>query len=288
MTTLLAPQDNLFQILNDSMRRYRDELMSFGTLAEATSSTQLRGLCLSAGCEAGGKEGNQDYVATFVPQQPHNFRWGVAVSDGVTGSPYSELGSELACLSSLLALHRIYHPKPTKKRPVTTCLSHFRTLGELIKKQPDDYRPHSSSRFGWKFALREGKLLQTTLMVAWEDVQGLHVEGIGDGGFILETEPGNPPLSYLPNSGTPVRCLGPNNAQLRGDYRFNFTRWQSLCLFTDGLTHLVPRWYPKLGEALQAPGSGGPAFAVLNDIIQNDRHLLNDNVSLASICKEQP
>ena len=291
MSTLLAQRGVLHSFVSRKSREFGEELDMHGLRFEGHAHTQIGNLLLSAACDTGGKEGNQDAVSFYVPRQPFPMRWAAAVTDGVTASLFSEEGSQLACHTALLALTRSYQQNKLPACPVKLCLKYFRrSIGERVQAEPDLYQPHDFSQSGWKRVVRDGKYLQTTLMVVWEDLDGLHIEGIGDGGLIVQCESEAPPLCLLPASNKPVRCLGPSNSQTHCDYRFRLTTWKSLCLFTDGLTHLVPQRLQALHEANQhhfRNRNANPAARVLGQILEEDANRIEDNVTLFSASKEQ-
>jgi len=120
-------------------------------------------------------------------------------------------------------------------------------------------------------------------MVAWEDDAGLHLDGIGDGGFLLQFEPESKPMACLPVSNKPVTCVGPRSPQCDADYRLRFAFWHQFSMFTDGLTHVMDQRQSLLEQAhrLSAQQANlNPASMVVGDILRHDAHRIHDNVSL--------
>ncbi|QEG37714.1 protein phosphatase 2C domain-containing protein [Bythopirellula goksoeyrii] len=276
------PADRLSRLLKHYALQFGERLARAGSLYESHGHIECNEFGISTASEAGGRRNNQDASLIWIPQQPSPVRWAAAISDGVRTSIQSEHGSQLACYAALTVLLQSYQQeKEPNAQPIEQCLKYFSKLGTKVGEYADHLRPEMLSKGNWKRVLRDGRFAQTTLMVAWEDDRGLTIEGIGDGGYILNID--GPSLSYLPSSDGPVNCLSPSGVCLRRDFRIEVQHWESLALFTDGVTPAVSM------EGLIVPTNAAKeenlASSTLDNYLSVYPHLIDDNVTLLTAAR---
>lgn len=279
MIAPLSKQGQLERLLNNERDTLSEELSSRGALYEHHAGVSADGCSLSISTEDGAKSTNQDASLLFLPGNDHHgLKWAATISDGVSSSVHSEQGSRWACHAALDYLSRHYSAKRASRPwPVKSCLRLFEKLGQTVVHQSERFQPPRLSNSVWSRVLRDARFAQCTLMVAWEDKDGLSIEGIGDGGFVLSVD--GPSLSYLPSSDGSVNCLSPCGSHKEPDYLLHFRQWNALAMFTDGVTPLVSV------EGLMIPGyperdGEGAAAAVLDSYQRSYPKLIRDNLSL--------
>lgn len=135
------------------------------------------------------KTTNQDYVLAWWPGEddhPSAIRWALAMGDGLTTSFASEWASELACWAALRAL-----VDSSASEPREAAQQAFDAAGAAIGRLADEWAddPQASCPSGqylstWKYMLRKGSLLQTTLTVAWLDAEYFRAAILGDAGLV--------------------------------------------------------------------------------------------------------
>ncbi|WP_350212653.1 protein phosphatase 2C domain-containing protein [Botrimarina sp.] len=310
-----SQNSRLSERVQASILLLQEELQGAGALESAPAQLALDGLTLATATDVGSKRTNQDCALLFAPRHPSRLRWIAAVADGVSSSLNSEAASSLACHAAMVAIKRSYRlsshdPKSTWSRifdfrgttrqeffpednslaplsPVAIASRAIRGVGRCVLLRPDHFRPESVTESTWKRVLRDGRYLQTTLMVAWQVDDQLRIEGVGDGGFSVAISAGHDPLVYQPSSDRPVECLGPHRCPVDRAYRMNFDRWESLSVHTDGVTpglatnpNLVSQSL-RLSAALRSDRSRiNPAHATLTWLLHNKPDLIDDNITL--------
>ena len=115
-------------------------------------------------------------------------QFALALSDGLTSSFWSERAAVLACW---VAMGVLVDRKATLA-PEELARSSFDAAGRAIGQFVDDLRrdpeaarprdqPYAST---WRFMLERGRLMQTTLMLAWVAREDFHLAIVGDGGAL--------------------------------------------------------------------------------------------------------
>ena len=216
------------------------------------------------------KSNNEDFVIGWMPkagQKNAPVRMAVAMADGVSSCLYPEWAAEAACWRSLQELlHRAgadQSSAPAALEQVETLaeysfdavLASLRSIRDEITAKASAYKPVGEFESTWNYRLQKGKLLQTTLMLAWVDQKNtLHIASVGDGGALLRkvgrrrgtlAKAGEILMNCDANTND-VQALGPNNPDFRKltpDQRCAWLRIESrdfqdrrrCLLFTDGV-----------------------------------------------------
>ena len=113
---------------------------------------------------------------------------------------------------------------------------------DVITRNPEQYQPEGLFASTWKYMLREGLLLQTTLTLAWLEAGKCHLAIVGDGGAAVQFRDG-PQRDRLvlaaPSEETSrVHAIGPGNRHVD-----DFDVWETLdanelsllAIYTDGV-----------------------------------------------------
>ena len=215
------------------------------------------------------KANNEDFVIGWMPkagQKNAPVRMAVAMSDGVSSCLYPEWAAEAACWSSLRELLRGAGADQSSAPAALTqaeiaeysfdaVLSSLRCIRDEITAKASAYKPVGEFESTWNYRLQKGKLLQTTLMLAWVDQKNiLHIASVGDGGALLRkvgrrggalAKAGEILMNCDPATND-VQALGPNSPDFRKltpDQRRAWLRIESrdfqdrrrCLLFTDGV-----------------------------------------------------
>ena len=160
------------------------------------------------------KDTNQDYVVAWVPGSTvgkQNIGWALAMADGVTSSLYAEVGAELACWSALACLVSGGGNGQEKARAAIDAAGEaIGLVADAIAAAGELYRPAAEFPSTWRYTLREGLLLQTTLTLAWLENGVLNLAMVGDGGAAVEeigeTGPPNPGTGPTGSQHKPSAC----------------------------------------------------------------------------------
>lgn len=267
--------DPITEWLSQVAEKFIRQLESAGTVREGSASIKAGDSVVSIASVAGGKESNEDAVALWIPESHSIVRWAATIADGVSASLSPQLASRLASAAGLAALLQPAD-SPDSVRPVDAAQDCFNDLAEVVRKDPEAYRPQTVTNSMWKRVLRDSAFSRTTLIVVWQDDKGLHVEGVGDGGLLIDLD-GNR-FTYLPRSDRPVNCLGPRSDDLVVDYRLLFPRWSRIAVFTDGMSQWVANGASVFGETSGRERREPTA----EDVVKTCQRevTLNDNVSL--------
>jgi hypothetical protein len=136
--------------------------------------------------------------------------------------------------------------------------------------------------------LRDGRLLQTTLMVAWQVGTRLYVDGVGDGGFILSYDLHSRPMIFVPSSDGPVDCLGVATPLADRDFGHEFSKWQRFCMFTDGAGEglkVRPEAAMELIRRVALRRNREPAAQLLRVVERWSSNPIDDNLTLFAVTK---
>jgi hypothetical protein len=115
------------------------------------------------------------------------FRVVLALGDGLTTSFRSEWASAVACSIALRALvesDRTLAPEEAARRAFNEAGESLGRLGDELAREPEASCPQGQFLSTWKYILRKGVLLQSTLTLAWLDRRRLRIAMIGDGGGV--------------------------------------------------------------------------------------------------------
>jgi serine/threonine protein phosphatase PrpC len=133
---------------------------------------------------------NQDYALAWCATDAETTagpRLVVAVADGLTDSFRSECAAALACWVAVRTLVERFSQLP----PVELAHAAFDAAGcaigeiaDALAANPQASLPADQYLSTWEYMLRKGKLLQTTLMLAWLDQHTLRIAALGDGGAL--------------------------------------------------------------------------------------------------------
>ena len=252
----------------------------------------MRDVIASIHSAAAGKAGNQDSTLLWVPFDVGRIRWAAAVADGVSCSFYAKCGSRLACHAALAVLLGLQERGDKVLRPLPSCVKMFQRIGRRIAECPEAFRPAGCSQSIWRRVVRDGTLFQTTLLVVWQEGRRLHVDGIGDGGFILVYRPDAHPMTFFPSSSGPVNCLGPKTLLDDRDYGHEFSQWNTLAAFTDGVSDAISQNLDASLDRLHVAAADpqtNPAEVLIRFLDQQSPELIDDNMSALTVVRgEQP
>jgi hypothetical protein len=244
------------------------------------------------------KETNQDFVVGWTADgsraQPV-VPWALAMADGVTASFYAELGAELACRASLARL--LMHPGKGKAKAldaVNAAGDAVGVVGDAIAANPELYKPDDMFKSTWKYILREGLLLQTTLTLAWMERGTCYLAMVGDGGAAVELRRRSGHKQVVlaaPVVETSlVHAIGPRNRHVDG-----FDVWQQvgaenlcqLAVYTDGVGHGIRSNTSLLFDPLRKMGGDSKVSnrvrALIQEWIRTRAEEFEDNLSLAVV-----
>jgi hypothetical protein len=270
-------------------------------------SRQLSGsLHSDFGPEDQDKDANQDYALAWLPHEEETrqrFRFAVALGDGLTTSFRSEWASALVCSVALRALVE----GNSGLGPIDLARHAFNQAGERLGRLADEMAqdPAASCPPGqflstWKYILRKGLLLQSTLTLAWLDRHFLRVAMLGDGGGVCrsyrppsrEPRPKDRVLAQCDLDQHHVRAIGPADRRV-----YDFDCWHEqelnrpfLCaLYTDGIGRGIggkPIALLDELEKLQAGGAENPAREFIEQAVDARPQNFGDNLTLAVVGEE--
>lgn len=262
------------------------ELESAGSLYEQGASIEAGGAVVSTASVAGEKDTNEDSIAMWIPPAGSPVRWASAIADGVSACLHPHLASRLACAAGLVEVQQNAAPPcnvaPGNVSPVRAAQQQFDRLAGIVETDPEALRPPNTTSSMWKRVLRDGAYAQTTLIVLWQDESALHIEGIGDGGIVVNLD--GDPFEFLPQSNRPVNCLGPGRTGLLIDYRLTFPHWSRVAVFTDGMTP----WVREGGRVAMHRIGEGNEQATADQLVERclQETPVRDNVSLLVVDRE--
>ena len=245
------------------------------------------------------KPANQDYAVVWRGRRGRVPALGLAIGDGLTSSYHSELGAQAACSAALRRLVAEINPRaprPAFDSAVAAAVQATKELAEKLAANAAQSCPPGQFLSTWKYILRQGRLLQTTLTLAWLEDDRLCVGVVGDGGCLVRAA--NFPelrIVALPDLATQeVNALGPGDAgPIPFDHFFDqrLERPYQAAFYTDGVGRGAGGAPVKLMEALDASAlvaGGNPARAFITDAIQRDPRGFDDNLTLAILRAAAP
>lgn len=142
------------------------------------------------GPDCADKDTNQDFILAWRPSRatgPRQIELIMAMADGVSSSLHAEWAAEVACWTSACVL------ATNQDRIAASDLAHvafdaagsaLNSLAQEITANPAIFKPKGEFDATWAYRLRKGRLVQTTLFLAWIDCHGLHAASIGDAGAV--------------------------------------------------------------------------------------------------------
>jgi hypothetical protein len=240
------------------------------------------------------KDTNQDYVVAWVPgsaagKEP--ILWAMAMADGVTSSLYAEVGAELACWSALACLVSHGGDEKNKARAAIDAAGDaIGVVADTIAAAGEIYRPAAEFSSTWRYTLREGLLLQTTLTLAWLEHGVLNLAMIGDGGAAVEefgeTDRRIKVLAQPDPSTNRVHALGAHNrrvSELDGWQQTSAAPLRTVAFYTDGIARALDTRVGQLFESLQDARrkDGNSAESLIKTWLTTREAEFDDNLSLA-------
>jgi serine/threonine protein phosphatase PrpC len=172
----------------------RWRLAERGELVVCTGCFRAGPLAGSIHCDFGpltqDKNANQDYALAWCPAESGEDRQPrlvLALADGLTNSYRSEWAAMMACWVAVRAVVEA----AGKMQPVEVARFAFNEAGEAIARRAEEFTrdqeascPEGQFLSTWKYILKKGGLLQTTLSLAWIDRDQFNLAMIGDGGAL--------------------------------------------------------------------------------------------------------
>jgi hypothetical protein len=288
--------------LHDFVEPHRDWLSQRGHTIVQSGAAEVGGFQISLHSDYGppdqdkGPE-NQDFALAWYDRDSQRFA--VAVADGLTDSYRSEWAASLACWVAVRTLVERWSDLP----PLDLAHAAFDAAGHAIGGTADAFAanpiaslPVDQFLSTWEFMLRKGKLLQTTLMLAWLDQHAFRVAALGDGGAVwrgvgknLHSEASNQVLAHCDLDTNLVHPIGPAT---RCGHAFDCWIERAidgpfLCaIYTDGLGRALGTTPLTLLEELgyrQELQSGNQAQHYVGQALRDRPHQFADNVTLAVI-----
>jgi hypothetical protein len=249
---------------------------------------------------------NQDYALAWRPagdaaRQPLSFV--LALGDGLTTSFRAESAAALACWIAVRALVGAGRAAAPQELAKLACNEAGLTIGRLaddLAREPEASCPEGQFVSTWKYILNKGRLLQTTLTLAWLERDRFHLAMVGDGEAVWRDYrgPRDAPetfdriLAACDLSNQQVCALGPAS---RCVHDFDFWHEEQangpfLCaLSTDGIGRAQGANAKALLdnlERLHAAGVQNPAQSFIERAIQQRPKDFDDNLTLAFLRAE--
>lgn len=284
---------------SDSARDAVNALTSRGSVIAGTGAFSWKDGMLAIHTDFGpasqDKEENQDFVLAWTPDDDKStVDWAVAMADGVTSSYLSGEGARVACSAGLTALITDEDSQDWRRRARRAVDAAGIAIGEFadeILTDPDRFRPAEEFDSTWRYLLREGRFLQTTLSLVWSESRRLNIAIVGDGGVITDgygselTE-----VTELMDEVTNrVHALGPNNRIVA---EFDFADSLALqgtgvvAMFTDGIGRGITQCPAELFEVLrseQSVSDGLMARRIVQELMNRRPLDFEDNLTLALV-----
>jgi hypothetical protein len=284
---------------SDSTRDAFDALRRHGSVIAGTGAFNWKDGMLAIHTDFGpagqDKEENQDFVLAWTPDDDKStIDWAVAMADGVTSSFLSGDGARIACSAGLTALITDEESRNWRERARRAMNAAGTALGEVADEiliDPDRFRPAEEFDSTWRYLLREGRFLQTTLSLVWSEGRRLNVAIVGDGGVITDgygselTEV----TELIDEATNRVHALGPNNRIVS---EFDFADSIELlgtgvvAIFTDGIGRGITQCPAELFEVIrneQQSSDGQMARRIVQELMTRRPMDFEDNLTLALV-----
>ncbi len=233
----------------------------------------------------------------------------MALADGLTNSYRSEWAAAVACWVAVRAVVETSGKMQSKEAATLA----FNEAGDAIARAADEFTrdPEASCPEGqflstWKYILKKGGLLQTTLTLSWLDADHFNVAMLGDGGALwrdCNRRSGVSPLDLMRRDAASadrvlaacnlesqqVHALGPVEPHV---HEFDCWRQEKLggsflcALMTDGVGRGIgAKPFALLDDldAIDTAGIGNGAREFIARAICNRPKEFDDNLTLAVI-----
>ncbi len=288
----------------------RDWLAQRGELAVGSGIFRLPGfrggLHSDFGPLSQDKGTNQDYALAWWPSAEESrprMDFALALGDGLTTSFRSESAAALACWVAIRYLvdgRRAAQPIELAKLAFNEAGLTIGRLADDLARDPQTSCPEGQFISTWKYILQKGRLLQTTLTLAWIDRGRFYIATVGDGEVSWRDYRGRPGVSRAVDrilaacdlSSQQVSALGPTTRCVQ-----DFDCWHEeeiggpfLCAFsTDGIRRArgaSPQSLLDDIERLYAKGVDNPARQFIEQAVRQRPGSFDDNLTLAVIRAE--
>jgi len=266
-----------------------------GSLAEGDYRIDLH---TDAGPADQEKTINQDYVVAWsgTPREtPTGIDWAIAMADGVTAARYAEIAAELACwaaLQRLLEEPATLAPGAAARGALHAAGGQLELVAAPLAEDPEETCPDDEMFSNWKWVLKRGWLLQTTLSLAWCQQGDVHLAMIGDGGALLLTERQPGQVLAAPQETSVVHALGPANPRPERMDLFESLRLaagQKLLICTDGVGRGIERLRSRGQLPLQPcfeEAATHLARALIDGWLAQYPSEFSDNLTLALVTRQ--
>lgn len=294
------------RLLESSISRCRETLREGGRVVAQSGNIRWSGGLLALHSDYGpagqDKPVNQDYALAWEAQgdpAEHPIRWAAALADGVTSSFRPERGAELACWHALAHLVRPPADANGEIRARSAMDAAGDALGSVaqqIVEGGDQWRPPEEFPATWRKRIERGRLLQTTLTLAWLEGDLLHLAMVGDGGGAVRLRSNGEVEDRLLAGGeqetTYVHALGPGNQHVE-----ELDHWEqcplepgtTAAVYTDGIRAAVggcpKRLLDRVTELLREHPEGNVAELLVKELASSGREELKDNLTLLVACR---
>lgn len=258
------------------------------------------------GPEGQDKETNQDYGLLWkeTGRQRVDPLLVLAIGDGLTSSFRSEWASALACSVAVRTLVEDIQRNDSVPVAHSTSLARraFENAGQALGQLSDEFAvdPQASCPKGqylstWKYIVRRGLLLQTTLTLAWLYEEHLSVAILGDTGALWKTadQDKTQVLVQCDESTHEVNALGPASRTLSQLDFWVERPWMGLtacAIFTDGIGRSLElsseASFMERLDLLRKHGAENPALEFIRTAIVESSPRFDDNVTLAVWTKD--
>ena len=291
--------------VSELIEGFRQRLESVGIVCAESGELCWPGGRLSIHTDFGpadqDKDTNQDFVVAWVAKNESSaIEWAIAVADGVSSSFQAEVGARIACwagLSQLVVGEDDFDG--ICRRSMDAAGDAVGLLADELTGDAERFCPPWEFASTWKFTLREGLLLQTTLTLAWVENKYLNVAIVGDGGvglfgFTGDAVADNGVARVLGGADPEtnrVHALGPVNRHVSAfDFcdRVELNGPGVIAVFTDGVGRGVAGEEGELlaGGSKRAAGEAISAQGVIEKLVEDRPAEFEDNLTLALIARD--
>jgi len=257
------------------------------------------------------KETNQDYALAWGSDHRSQVAkplLAIALADGVTSSYRSEWASELVCAVALRKLveqlisHEATATTPEFPRAVVEiafadACGALQEIAKNMEASPKDFCPPGQFLLTWKYILRKGLLLQSTLTLAWIQDDWFRLAMVGDSGLLWREGGASEAEEVLaPDLSTnAVNVLGPRTGQPPPFDSLEQRPWSAqvqCALFSDGVgrgclkSQKSCAWLLDRLARSQAENHLNPAQECLRQIIAGGDPAYDDNLTLAFLYRQ--
>lgn len=180
------------QLLSQHLAPHRSWLQESGSLRESsgvlTTDQDFLALHTHFGPSNQDKSTNQDYALAWMGERGLI----VALADGLTDSFRSEWAAKLACFTAVHSLADAtsgFEPQKKVEAAITAANFALARLVDTLARDAEASCPSGLPLYTWQWMLNGRRsLFQTTLTLAWLEVQSLRLGIVGDGAFVLHTD----------------------------------------------------------------------------------------------------